>query len=504
MLFFSKIAPRSRKASRSPNKKGSVGYIAAAALATGDFIDYTRIPFDSRSPENTGNIGGKKMSVSGTPTGAVHRKASTKDRKQSSNRHFFGAPIAGEEDRMKAFAMQAEPTDPNAIVMSDDITTRAQTAATETTAEAEDTRIMNNGDITEGLSLQLYINQMDRVDENCLTSLSTLPALVDLAAEATSSRKPSTDFGVIMTSRPTSQGGSKGPSSRVGTASEKRADLRTPTLSERADRLQLGTPLPSPKPAAFAVLEPGQGLDSIQGTPRGTGGAGGVGGGLKALLKRNIEVSAMAVYQLQDQQQARRDQQGSVGALELAAGLATAKAAPLARTGDAAAAVAQGQASGTGVHPPSRLKPSSHAKSMRNSRSKPKEIDWSNGTIPVVGPTGIPTNYAGNSAAPSATSSTLLLGSSVGGGVSASSDARSSFQLPLEGSVDVQKMLSVSQIQTSRWPRDGQDEVVVRHASPVATGDPTQQQQMDFTVAGQKRGGNPSKKEKVTNTVLFM
>lgn len=503
---------------------------------------------------------GKKMSVSGSST-TTHRKASTKGRSHFKS-HSSGGYSSGEDDRVRAIVAtdvtaSAPVTEPAVVAtqisetaskvaavmgvgieMSDDIASRAQTAeiptAYEETGDGDDAY---GGDIDggshetsrlhEGLDLQMYLNQMDGTSETALSLPTSMPTLFDPAAVPNSSSdkekaSPAQNAITLEGSRPaSSQAGAKADNSRVGTASEKdkRADVRTPTLSERADRLQLSTPLPPLQPDVFAALTAVEGIDSHHTT--GSGSAGGAGG-LRAMLKRNIEASAMAVYHLQDQQQ-RRDQLGSSPSIDSAAGVVVGKVGLYKRNANGDIAAISQHGSGN-VHPPSRLKPSSHAKNIRNARHKaPKEIDWSNAPIPVVGPRGIPA-AAGGAAGTAAVSPLSATGSNslaqgsntaVGmhtyGGANAAAAAAAfprgdSYQLPLDGSFDLQKVFfSGSHRQAAHGSADGQDEVVVRNPSPVLSspsGVPPHQQS-DFVVAGQKRA-NLLKKEKVTNTVLFM
>lgn len=221
----------------------------------------------------------------------------------------------------------------------------------------------------------------------------------------------------------------------------------TPTLYDHAARLQQSTPLPPPQPEGYLA---GSTSSTVE-TPHSNGDS------LRNLLQRNIESSAMAVHQLQQAQTQR--QQGS--GLEIGG-------RPLAQV----------------LSPPPRprLSSASRQPSLRSSRHKPRDIDWTNATYtPALTTTATDPPPARLSPAP---------------------------QEPCDRATSFEKTLSFS---SATAPSDcGIDTAVVRRASPDTTAasrkastSPTSTAATSIHVAGRKRNVEANR-EKVTNTVLYM
>jgi len=290
----------------------------------------------------------------------------------------------------------------------------------------------------------------------------------------------------------------------------------TPTFADHADQLQRQLePLPPPSPThltEFVSVHPvapqlnyahpdALGRKSSTTTPKHKGLSS--GGGLKGLLQRNIDASAMAVYELQDQQRQR----------ERASSIGTAPEAPTSAPLTGFSLQAKGTSAGGmgSVRPPQHSRPSSSKASVRNGRHMSKEINWAGpACIPVVvtpgqegmeavgasAVSGVPSSIASPAAASIASKPPPIDTSDAS--LSRARSRGDSFQLPTDGSVDLNKMFSGSH----RGHFDPQDEVVIRQPSPAQAAAP-HEAQVDMTVAGQRRT-NISKKEKVTNAVLFM
>lgn len=290
----------------------------------------------------------------------------------------------------------------------------------------------------------------------------------------------------------------------------------TPTFADHADQLQRHMePLPPPSPTHLTEsvsVHPvtpqlnyahpdAVGRKSSTTTPKHKGLSS--GGGLKGLLQRNIDASAMAVYELQDQQRQR----------ERASSIGTAPEAPTTAPLSGFSLQAKGTSAGGmgSVRPPQHSRPSSSKASVRNGRHMSKEINWAGPAyIPVVvtpgqeniesvgaAAVGAAPRSAPSPAAASVASKPPIIDTSEAS-LSRARSRGDSFQLPTDGSVDLNKMFSGSH----RGHFDPQDEVVIRQPSPTQVPTP-REAQVDMTVAGQRRT-NISKKEKVTNAVLFM
>lgn len=477
-----------------------MGFIPQPALSENseDYVDYTRIPFDVNSAEN--KIRTKKMSVSGTvlsmSPAPTSRKAST------GNQQVIAA-------HLPSVAAAADPVEKTAAASAiyDDTTTGP--------AIAVEGHKNDRSDI-DGVNLQTYINQMTTEGEPGVdlgTGQGVRPANEAYQHQHQEAPRPTSSTNRVPFPRIGSAAGSVGAGSNGGSrpasstaggggggggfGSSNRNDARTPTLADHAARLQLTTPLPPPQPLYVAEQQSHKAHNTA-----------GVlsSAGLKNLLQKNIEASAMAVYQLQEQQQQIKGKargQGDAGLTDSNALVVTASCA-------------------SAAHPPTRLRPSStKARSTRQQQQqqqsprqqhKAKDIDWSNPNYVPSGAIGSATMPAGSidsslaSVASSQANHTWTSDSSQPALQQRGTSSRG--QISQDGNFDV-----YAAFQSGKSAFN--DSAVVRLASPTHTaaggnalGSPiggvnASNKFSDMVVSGRKRSAEASR-EKVTNAVLFM
>jgi hypothetical protein len=421
-----------RKKSRAAKRlsTGQAGFLPVDS----DYVDYTRIPFDAGSPENTIKV--KKMSVSVNLAGT--RKGSQVSKEVVKLQHELAALSVAQEKAEEELKKATE-----APVLGD-------------AAQA---------DALGGVTLQAYMNQMVSELEGAGAGSET-PFGEDgntqtaehehRSATLTSTRVP---FPKIASAEDTPRQGEF----PVELPTEvDRADVRTPTLADRADRLQQAASYAPPQPVFTADRDPVK-------------SSAAAALGLKTLLQKNIEASAMAVYQLQDQQRRRQSGEdlGLVGSnpLQATAGLGSPAVA----------------------HPPQRTRPSSTKQSTRQSRHKARDIDWSNANY-VPDPSAA-TNESAQTV--SDASSNTNLGSWV-----------SSAESPQQRTGSRGMSLADASKLLPGGKGAFEDTIVTRNASPpphspAGTRRESSGQFADMVVAGRKRSVE-SGREKVTNAILYM
>jgi hypothetical protein len=461
-----------RKQARSP-KRGSTGAVPTVTPGTtGDYVDYTRIPFDLNSPEN--KIRTKKMSVSGTTVGT---------RKESVTAQL---PVV---------AAEAEDWE----------------------ADAKESGAAASADGLDGVNLQAYMSQMT-------THTRSNNQDVDLGTgqgarnfnEGAPAPRPTSSTNRVPFPRITQpdMNDSRPPSTPSTSHAPSRHNVRTPTLGEHAHRLQQTTPLPPPQPNYIAEQQ----YKAVEAAVNDSKGTAAVisSAGLKHLLQRNIEASAMAVYQLQDQQQPQRQ-------------LGSSQSQRRPRTRDAETTIAGlGTAGLTGVtaasqptaaHPPARLRPSlgNKARTARQQPSpqnkhKPEHVDWSNHPLLSSGETLAPTVMSASTNLPAGTGAVTSATPGpaghtwAGGSTQMQTDSPARGHLPQQGNLDLQAMFPSAKSSSAYDDRAA----VVRQHSPAhtdsasAVSKSTEQNPFsDMVVAGRKRNIETNR-EKVTNATLFM
>jgi hypothetical protein len=426
-------AEKLRKKSRAA-KRGSTGQ-AGFLPVDSDYVDYTRIPFDAASPENTIKV--KKLSVSVNLASA--RKGSQASKEVVKLQHELAAQSVAQEkaEEVKMISEGQAATDLAPV------------------------------DAFGGVSLQAYMNQMVNEPKGGANTSSATPfAGTSGAVEEGSDHRSSTlacnrvPFPKIASAEDTP----REDASPVELHTEvDRAEVRTPTLADRADRLQQIASYAPPQPVFTADRDPVK-------------SSAAAALGLKTLLQKNIEASAMAVYQLQDQQRRRQssgEELGLVGSnpLQATAGLSSPGVA----------------------HPPQRTRPSSTKQSTRQSRHKARDIDWSSA------------NYVPDAAAATDASAQTVS--------DASSNANhASWISTAESPQSRTGSRGMSLADASRLIPGGkgafEDMIVTRNASPpphspAGTRRESSGQFADMVVAGRKRSVEASR-EKVTNAILYM
>jgi hypothetical protein len=461
-----------RKQARSP-KRGSTGAVLTVTPGTtGDYVDYTRIPFDLNSPEN--KIRAKKMSVSGTTVGT---------RKESVTAQL---PVVA-----------AETEDP----LGWEVDARGSGAAA-------------SADGLDGVNLQAYMNQMTTHthSNNQDVDLGTGQGERAVHAGAPSPRPTSSTNRVPFPRITHSDMNDSRPPSTPGTShAPSRQNVRTPTLGEHAHRLQQTTPLPPPQPNYIAEQQ----YKAVEAAVNDSKGTAAVisSAGLKHLLQRNIEASAMAVYQLQDQQQPQRQPTSPQSQRRPRTRDAEATIAGLGATLSSAASPP------TAAHPPARLRPSLGYKARTarqqpspQNKHKPAQVDWSNHPLLSSGQTLAPTVMSASANLPSGTGAVTAVASGqaghtwAGGSTQMQTDSPARGHLPQQGNLDLQAMFPSAKSSSAYDDRAA----VVRQPSPAHTESASavsrsseQNPFSDMLVAGRKRNIETNR-EKVTNATLFM
>lgn len=479
---------KQRKQSRAAAKKASVGNIRP----TGDYVDYIRVPF---SPHSVENMPFKKHSAGANATGIGTPMPSRK----------ASAGNAGPKAPVTAIAYRHNSTGHYSPSMEARIRSLNQSPE----REREQTQAFLQLPPLAIVSKEEHIHEA--VEEKFThfpfpDEVLSVHADLNKGSLALENEGDLEELAVLSVSNTTDQPSHSSYHNRS----------HTPTFADHADQLQRHLePLPPPSPTHLTesvsvhpvalqlnyAHHDAAGRKSSATTPKHKGLSS--GGGLKGLLQRNIDASAMAVYELQEQQRQR----------ERASSIGTAPEPPTATPLSGFSLQAKGTSAGAmgGVRPPQHSRPSSSKASVRNGRHMSKEINWAGPAyIPVVVTPGQEGIEAVGASAVSAALSTTASPAAASVGFKAPptetseasmTSARSrgdSFQLPTDGSVDLNKMFSGSH----RGHFDPQDEVVIRQPSPTQAA-PPREVQADMTVAGQRRS-NITKKEKVTNAVLFM
>ena len=527
LLFL--LAFQARKHSHATAKKASLGSIG---VTPGDFVDYQRLSFDPTSMENTPTF--KKKSISsihailpGSPS-AAHRKASagafkaptptSVPHRHNSTGHYSAAVEASIRNLSQSPPRKGEAFPKTPKSFEEPVAPKPRTQSPD---------LLNEPKVTHftfpDSCLETHLSNMPNEETSHHSSQLAKGSVVMQDDDENEELIAAVPFTSIA---PDGQ-------------AHARSNADTPTLAEHADHLQTLLTLSSPSPTHLAEavqpttihlaksFEPARKSSthtassvsaSASTTPRHKGLSG--GGGLKGLLQRNIEASALAVYELQEQQRFRERPNTVHGAT---ADQPSPRSVPVSPHLSVQAKGAGVGVSGSNVRPPVHARPSSSKASVRNGRQKTKEIDW-------AGPAIIPVYVAPVAAAPGVLPGTAPAGTSVAAAepsagpqvpLSANKSApavaneetmprvhsrKENLQLPTEGNVNLNTMLLGSHTsQPSPQPVHSQDEAVVLknssgNATPVIT---PRASHPDMAVAGQRRS-NISKKEKVTNAKLFM
>lgn len=533
LLFL--VAFQSRKHSRAAAKKASLGSIGVAA---GDFVDYQRLSFDPTSMENTPTF--KKKSVSsinailpGSPS-AAHRKASAGafkaptptnvPHRHNSTGHYSAAVEASIRNLSQSPPHKADAFPKTPSSFEEPAAPKPRTHSPDLLSEPKVTHFT-----FPDSCLETYMSNMPPKEETSHHSSQVAKASVVMEDEDENEE--------LIAAVPFS---SIAPDGQATT----RSNADTPTLAEHADHLQTLLILSSPSPTHLTepvnpvTIQPTKSFEparksstnaapsasaSASTTPRHKGLSG--GGGLKGLLQRNIEASALAVFELQEQQRLRERPHTVHGA---SADQPSPHSVPVSPHLSVQAKGASVGVAASSVRPPVHARPSSSKASVRNSRQKTKEIDWAGpAIIPVyVAPAAAKDVSLSRTSPGTAPGAPLIVAEPSAGTAVTLSTAKSAtatamtneetmprvqsrnenLQLPTKGNVNLNTLLLESHAgQPSPQPVHSQDEaVVLKNSSGQATPAITPRaSHPDMAVAGQRRS-NISKKEKVTNAKLFM
>lgn len=504
--------------------------------ATGDFVDYQRLAFNPSSVENTPTY--KKKSVphlpnniapSGSPT---HRKASagafkiptptSVPHRHNSTGHYSAA--------VEASIRNLSQSPPRRVETFAQTFTAFQEPPAPKPADRSPQEPKGTHFTFPDSCLETYMDNMDAEAAKAGAGTEIPPNSSQFRTKSSMVMEDEEADEELQSAVPFASIAPEGPQNT-------RSNADTPTLTEEADHLQTLLTLSSPSPTHLAEpvrpvvmqlthsAEPtrrsssgvASATASASTTPRHKGLSN--GNGLKGLLQRNIEASALAVYELQEQQRIRERPRTVHGAT---ADQPSSHSVPVSPGLSVQAKGAGGGATAASVRPPVHARPSSSKASVRNGRQKTKEIDWAGpAIIPVyVAPAAAASNvsHPGSLSASPVTATELSALPVVATDTTKNTTAMANFeetiprvpsrqenlQLPVDGNVNLTSMLLAS-LTGQPQPSHAQDDVVVLKSG---SGNSTpfmapRTVQPDMAVAGQRRS-NILKKEKVTNAKLFM